>query len=358
MNIGIPREIKPLEGRVALTPAACQTLIQAGHRLWVQAGAGLASGFTDEGYKAAGAEICTDAQNLYREGEFIVKVKEPWGSDLDYLQAHHRLFCFLHLAAAPQFAQRLADIGLTAIAFETLERNGGLPLLAPMSQAAGKITVQYGTTLLHRPQGGRGVLLGGLEGAAPGNVVVLGAGHAGTTAAVLAARLGANVTLLDINEHKLDLASQAYPGIETMLSNEQAISALLPQTDLLVGAILSPGDRAPVIVSRTMVETMPEGAVISDIAIDQGGCIATSRPTSWDAPVYQEAGVLHFCVTNMPGAVPRSATEALTAVLLPEVMRLAEDSWNDDAALEGAVNVRDGRIVDPVIIHALSTYNQ
>ena len=358
MNIGIPREVKPLEGRVALTPAACQALIQAGHRLWVQAGAGLASGFTDEDFLSVGAEVCADARSLYSEGELIVKVKEPWGSDLEYLQAHHRLFCFLHLAAAPQLAQRLADIGLTAIAFETLERNGDLPLLAPMSQAAGKITVQYGTTLLHRPQGGRGVLLGGLDGAAPGNVVVLGAGHAGTTAAVLAARLGANVTVLDINQRKLDLASEAFPSIQTMLSNEQAINALLRQTDLLVGAILSPGDRAPVIVSRAMVGSMPEGAVIADIAIDQGGCIATSRPTGWDNPVYEEAGVLHFCVTNMPGAVPRSATEALTAVLLPEVSRLADDDWSDDAALEGAVNVRDGRIVNPVILEALSTYNQ
>lgn len=358
MNIGIPREVKPLEGRVALTPTACQKLVQAGHRLWVQAGAGLASGFTDEDYLVAEAEICADAQNLYSKGELIVKVKEPWRGELEYLQGHHRLFCFLHLAADPQLAQRLAEIGLTAVGFETLERDGSLPLLAPMSQAAGKIAVQYGTTLLHRPQGGRGVLLGGLQGAAPGNVVILGAGHAGTTAAVLAARLGANVTVLDINQHKLDLAMQAHPGIQAMLSSESVICSLLPQTDLLVGAVLSPGDRAPEIVSRAMVEMMPEGAVIADIAIDQGGCIATARPTTWDAPVYEEAGILHFCVTNMPGAVPRSATEALTAVLLPEVMRLAGDDWTSDSALEGAVNVRDGRIVNPVILDALSTYNQ
>jgi alanine dehydrogenase len=354
MQIGIPREVKPLEGRVALTPEACGELVRAGHEVFFQAGAGEASGYADEVYAQEGVILSTDAADLYESAELIIKVKEPYGSDLEHLKAHHRLFCFLHLAADPELARRLCAMRLTAIGFETLQRDGFIPVLGPMSRIAGKIAVQVGTHLLHRPLGGRGILLGGVDQTELGNVLVLGSGQAGGSAAMVAAELGASVTILDINDAAMERVTRLYPQIQTGCSDQAMIESLLPQTDLLVGSVLLPGAKAPHLVSREMVASMPEGSVVVDISIDQGGCVETSHPATYEEPVYTEESVLHFSVTNMPGAVPRTSSQALSAVLLPEVLRLAETDWESDKALVEAVNLRGGEITNPVILEAIN----
>lgn len=354
MQIGIPREVKPLEGRVALTPEACGELVRAGHEVFVQAGAGEASGYADEVYVQEGVTLSADAADLYGSAELIIKVKEPYGSDLEHLNAHHRLFCFLHLAADPALARKLCAMGLTAIGFETLQRDGTIPVLGPMSRIAGKIAVQVGTHLLHRPMGGRGILLGGVDQTELGNVLVLGSGQAGGSAAMVAAELGARVTILDISAAAMQRVTRLYPQIQTGCSDQAMIESLLPQTDLLVGSVLLPGAKAPHLVSREMVASMPEGSVVVDISIDQGGCVETSHPATYEEPIYTEEGVLHFSVTNMPGAVPRTSSQALSAVLLPEVLRLAEPGWESDRALVEAVNLRGGEITNPVILDAIN----
>jgi alanine dehydrogenase len=354
MQIGIPLEVKPLEGRVALTPEACGELVRREHAVFIQSGAGEASGYADDAYSQQGVSICRDAAQLYGSAELIVKVKEPYGSDLEHLKSHHRLFCFLHLAADPGLARKLCDIGLMAIGFETLQRNGGIPVLGPMSRIAGKLSVQIGTHLLHRPMGGRGILLGGVDDTEIGNVLVLGSGQAGGSAAMVAAELGASVTILDVSDAAMERVTKIYPQIQTGSSNRARIESLLPETDLLVGSVLLPGDRAPHLVSREMVASMPTGSVVVDISIDQGGCVETSHPTSYDDPVYVEEGVQHFSVTNMPGGVPRTSSQALSAVLLPEVNRLAQPDWGSDEALVQAINLRGGDITNPVILNAIN----
>lgn len=332
MQIGIPVEVKPLEGRVALTPEACGELVSSGHEVFLQAGAGLASGYDDALYEAHGVRLCPDAARLYESARLIVKVKEPYGTDLDHLNEHHLLFCFLHLAADAGLAKKLCETGLTALGFETLQRDDEIPILGPMSRIAGKLAVQIGTHLLHQPMGGRGILLGGVDETELGNVLVLGCGQAGGAAAMVAAELGARVTVLDINEQAMQRVTGQYPQVQTAISTTETITSLLPETDLLVGSILLPGARAPHLVSREMIATMPTGSVAVDIAIDQGGCIDTSHPMTYEDPVYTVEGVQHFSVTNMPGAVPRTSTQALSAVLLPEVMHLAEPDWTGDKA--------------------------
>lgn len=353
MDIGIPREIKPLEGRVALQPAACKALVDAGHRVWVQSGAGRSSGYPDGDYENAGAAIAPDAEALYAAGTLIVKVKEPVEPELSYLRAGHLLFCFLHLAAYPDLAQRLCEIGLTAVGFETVQTgDGGLPLLTPMSAIAGRVAVQVGTHLLHQPRGGRGLLLGGLDGTDVGRVVVLGAGTAGGHAARLAAAIGADVRLFDREPGKLHgLAEEPGPGRVTgWLSDPDALAAAVAEADLLVGAVLVPGARAPRIVSRAMVQSMQSGSVIADISVDQGGCVETSHPTTYEDPVYKVDGVIHFTVANMPGAVPRTATQALSRAILPYVQRLAGASDpSADPELARGLNVQQGRIVHPAL---------
>jgi alanine dehydrogenase len=354
MRIGIPKEVKPEEGRVALIPRDCAELLQAGHEVFLESSAGLASGYTDEAYSEQGVAICADAAELYASARLIVKVKEPYGSDLDYLRPDHLLFCFLHLAASPELAGKLINIGLTAVAFETVQRNGQLPLLAPMSIIAGKLSIQIASTLLYRHHAGKGILLGGLNGSDNGNVLVLGAGHAGGAAARLAASMGANVTVMDTNPQRVDELERFSGRITGKASTPESLMESLKETDVLIGSVLRPGARAPHLVSRDMVASMPKGSVIVDIAIDQGGCVETSRPTTYVAPTYIEEGVTHFSVANMPGAVPRSASQALSAVLLPDVLRLAQPGWDEDEGLKTGINLRQGTIENPVILDAIN----
>jgi len=350
MRVGIPKEIKPHEGRVALTPEACGSLVAAGHELYVEKGGGRRSGYQDEAFVEAGVQILPDAEALYATANVIVKVKEPVAPELDYLKPHHLLFSFLHLAANQELAERLLKIGLTVFAFETLAEQDEHPILAPMSRVAGKVAVQIGAHLLHEPEGGSGVLLGGVADSEPGQVMVLGAGQAGSAAAGVAYALGAAVTVLDKNPERLATLKQKHPGLKSLSGTGEDFSTMLTETDLLIGAILVAGAKAPVIVSERQVQQMRTGSVIVDIAIDQGGCIETSRPTDYDNPVYQEFGVQHCCVTNLPGAVPRTATQALSAKILPYLQRLLAGTWQDDAVMLSALNVAAGRYRHPALV--------
>lgn len=351
-NIGVPREIKTAEGRVGLIPEACRELVQAGHRVLVEAGAGVQSGYSDEDYRAAGVGIAQHAEELYAESRLIVKVKEPVSGDLRHLRADHLLFCYLHLAAAPALTRQLCDIGLTAVAFETVsDERGGLPLLAPMSDIAGRLSVQIGANLLHQYQGGRGVLMGGLALAERGRVVVLGAGNAGSAAARMAADMGARVTVFDKNHERLRGMHLARPNIEALYAHQLAIDQAIRRADLLVGAVLLPGAHAPRVVTREQVKTMLPGSVIVDISVDQGGCIETIHATDYSQPTYIEHGVVHFGVANMPGAVPRTASQALSAVITPYVLRLTRDDWRDHPGLAAGINVAQGEVVLDAIRH-------
>ncbi len=352
MRIGIPTEIKPKEGRVGLIPAACSDLVRAGHEVFIQSGAGEPSGYGDDAYRAVGVEILPDAAALYGAVEMVVKVKEPIAGDLQHLRADHRLFCFLHLAAEPKLSARLQEIGLTAVAFETVEEDDRrLPLLAPMSDIAGRIASQAGVSLLYRPNGGKGLLLGGLPAAERGRVAVLGGGVAGHSAALVAASLGAEVTVFDLSRDRLEQARAIGPNVTGLYPYAAEVSRAVAEADLLVGAVLVTGARAPHLVSKEQVASMQPGSVIVDISVDQGGCIETTRPTTWEEPTYVESGVLHYAVTNMPGAVPRSASQALSAALIPYVQRLAQDDWEACAPLARGLNVRGGEVVHPALLN-------
>lgn len=349
MHIGIPREIKPLEGRIALVPEACGELVRLGHRVLVERGAGEGSGFSDAAFEAAGAVLVADAETLYGESRLVVKVKEPWGPEVELLRAEQLLFCFLHLAANPDLTAHLCNIGLTAVAFETLVSDGKLPILAPMSDIAGRLAVQFGTTLLYAPNGGKGLLLGGLPAAERGRVVVLGAGNAGAAAVRMAASTGAWVTVFDRDPGKLAAMRRAGPNVTSLYPYTDSIARAVASADLLVGAILLPGARAPRLISEAQVAAMEPGSVIVDISVDQGGCIETTRPTTYDDPTYRVHDIVHFGVTNMPGAVPRSASGALCASLYPWVARMARPAWRDDPVLAAAINVSGGDVVHPAL---------
>lgn len=356
MKIGIPGEKKVLEGRVALTPSGCASLVRQGHEVFIEKSAGELSGYKDEEYSAQGVTLCEDAEALYREARLIVKVKEPIEEDLQYLRRHHVLFCYLHLAASPELTRQLCDIGLTAVAFETVtDEHGRLPLLKPMSQIAGTLSVQIGTHLLHQPQGGKGLMLGGLAQTDPGHVVVLGAGVAGSAAAATAAALGAHVTLIDRDASRFEELCRRYSNIQGELSSDMTIAQAVNAADLLVGAVLLPGLHAPRLVSESQVRCMQPGSVVVDISVDQGGCIETIHPTDYSAPTYVKHGVLHFGVTNMPGAVPRTASQALSAAILPYVQLLCEDGWMQDEHLRQGINVRDGHIDNELIEQAMES---
>jgi len=349
LRVGVPTEIKPLEGRVGLTPAAAAELVRRGVEVAVQANAGVRSGYPDEDYRAAGVQILADADALYAWAQLVVKVKEPVGAEIDRLRPDHLLFCYLHLAANPELMRRLCAIGLTAVAFETVVDQGRLPILVPMSEIAGRIAVQVGAHLLHTPQGGSGILLGGLPSVERGSVVVLGAGAAGGASVRAAAALGANVTVFDKDPLQLERMHRIAPNITALVPTAAAMAEAVRSADLLIGAVLLPGAAAPRLVSRAAVAQMRPGSVIADIAVDQGGCIETTRPTTYDAPTYVDEGVQHFCVTNMPGAVPRSATQALTAAMLPYLVALLAPDWRDDPRLVGAVNVAGGEVMHPAL---------
>lgn len=354
MKIGIPLEIKPREQRVALLPAAVAELAALGHEVFVQSGAGRGSGYEDAAYTAAGASVVSDAESLYGEARLVVKVKEPMPAEYPLLREDHLLFSYLHLAAYPELTDHLQQIGLTALAFETLLVDNNLPLLAPMSDVAGRLAVQIGTTLLYATQGGKGLLLGGLPAAERGNVVIIGAGNAGSNAAIVAQSIGANVTVFDRKREKMLRVRQFGPNVSGLYPYPDAVATAVASADLLIGAVLIPGARAPHVVSRAMVASMQPGSVIVDIAVDQGGCVETTRATDYSAPTFVEEEVIHFGVTNMPAAVPRSASQALSAEVFPYVKLLLEEGLLPDGALATAINVQQGRIVHPAVAESLS----
>jgi alanine dehydrogenase len=358
MRVGVPAEVKTDEYRIALTPAGVNELVRHGHEVWVERGAGEGSDFPDAAYERVGARI-GDAAACWG-CDLVLKVKEPQPSEFGYLHDDQVLFTYLHLAANPGVADALRRAGTTAIAYETVEdRAGRLPLLAPMSEIAGRLSVQAGAHHLERPLGGRGVLLGGVAGVAPGSVVVIGAGIVGTNAAIVAAGLQAHVAVLDTDLGRLRELELALAGRVTLLhSTRLAIEELLPTADLVVGAVLVPGARAPMLVSREALSLMRAGSVIVDVAVDQGGCVETSRPTTHSDPVYEVDGVVHYGVANMPGAVPVTATRALANATLPYILRIADNGLDDameaDEGLRPGVNVRHGAIVNPAVAEALA----
>jgi len=350
MRIGIPQEIKTLEGRVGLIPAAAAELIRRGHEVFIQSKAGELSGYPDDMYSAVGVGILPDINALYESTQLIVKVKEPVEPELSLLREDHLLFSFLHLAANPELTKRLLGIGLTAIGFETVQTSGGqLPLLAPMSDIAGRIATQTGTTLLYQYHGGKGVLLGGLPASERGRVVILGAGVAGGNAAVVAAALGAEVLVFDRNRDKLGQMRALGNNVTALYPYADSIEREVRRADLLIGAVLIIGEKAPHLVSADMVRNMQPGSVIIDISVDQGGCIETTRPTTYAEPTFVWEKIIHYGVTNMPGAVPRSASQALSAALIPYLLILAEKGWQKNDALNSGINVSKGQLIHPAL---------
>jgi alanine dehydrogenase len=353
VEIGVPKEIKDLEFRVGLTPQGVRALVDRGHTVRVETQAGAGAGFGDEDYRSAGAQIVPEA-DLAWDCELVVKVKEPLPGEYGFLKTTPLLFTYLHLAAERGLTEALLRSGISAIAYETVETpDRRLPLLAPMSAIAGRLSVQFGARYLEKQQGGRGVLLGGVPGVAPGRVTILGGGVVGTEAAKMAVGLGAKVRILDVNVDRLnDLETLFGSRVELLYSSSAAIEAVVPDTDLLIGAVLVTGRRAPILVGRSLVERMPTGAVIVDVAVDQGGCIETLRPTSHSHPTYTECGVVHYGVPNMPGAVPRTSTQALENSTLPYVLALADHglaALDRDPALAKGLNIKDGRIEHPAV---------
>jgi len=351
MRIGVPKETKTLEGRVALVPAAAGDLVNRGHEVWLETDAGIKSGFRDADYTRLGVNIAPDAGALYEKGELIVKVKEPIEGDLALLRRDHLLFCYLHLAPLPELTRRLLGIGLTGIAFETVELdNGDLPLLAPMSIIAGKIGVQVGTHLLHQPMGGKGKLLGGLPSTERGKVVVFGAGAAGGNSAALAASGGSHVVVFEKRQDRMEEMMRLGNNVTALYPYDEVVAREVASADLVIGAVLVTGAVAPHVVTRQMMKDMEDGSVLVDISIDQGGCFESSRPTTWKEPTYVEEGVTHFCVTNMPGAVPQTSSQAICAAILPWVNKLASGSWRDNAALVKGINIEAGKLVHPALL--------
>lgn len=348
MNIGIPREIKAYEFRVAATPNTVRALVAAGHTVCVETGAGSGSGFSDDEYQAAGADIVRQASDAW-EQQLVLKVKEPQPEEYPFLREDLTLFTYLHLAAERELTEVLLASGTTAIAYETVQlANGALPLLTPMSEVAGRMSVQVGAHHLTRFMGGRGLLLGGVPGVPAGEVVILGGGMVGTNAAKMALGLGARVTILDVSHARLQYLDDVFGGrLQTLVSNTGNIEEVLSRADLLIGAVLIPGARAPRLVTREMLGLMREGSVIVDVAVDQGGCIETIRPTTHDKPSYVLDGVVHYGVSNMPGAVPNTSTIALSSQTLPYALQLAGDpirALRRDLALLNGLNTYRGHV--------------
>ncbi len=358
MNVGTVREVKTEEYRVGLTPHGTRALHAAGHRVLVERGAGVGSGFGDTAYEQAGADLVDSAEELWQEADLVVKVKEPQPQELDRLRPGLTLFTYLHLAALPEVTAALLDRRVTAIAYETVESAAGnLPLLVPMSQIAGRLATEVGAQFLRKPGSGRGKLLSGLPGVPPGRVVILGSGTVSSNACAVAVGLEAHVTVLARNLEQLRRLEMRWRGRVTVLvSNVAAIAESLEGADLLVCGLLVPGGIAPKLVSRKMVRSMGPGAVIVDVSIDQGGCVETSRPTTHADPIYIEEGVVHYCVPNMPGAVPHTATGALTAATLPYLMPLADlgpkEAMRADPGLARGLNTYDGHVTYEAVARA------
>ncbi|BAP87869.1 alanine dehydrogenase [Burkholderiales bacterium GJ-E10] len=359
MHIGVPKEIKNNEYRVGMTPAAVREAVHRGHAVLVQASAGIGIGCDDDAYRAAGAQIAPEAQAVFAQCELIVKVKEPQPQECGWLSRGQVLFTYLHLAADPRQADLLLASGVTAIAYETItDDHGGLPLLAPMSEVAGRMAIQVGAVSLQESNGGRGVLLGGVPGVAPGKVAVLGGGVVGTNAAKMAIGLGASVTILDRSMPRLRALDDLFLGrVQTEFASFDATEQAIEEADLVIGAVLIPGAAAPKLIRREQLARMKRGAVIVDVAIDQGGCVETSRPTTHADPTFVVDGVVHYCVANMPGAVPRTSAFALNNATLPFTLALADKGWRracaEDRHLRMGVNVHDGAITHDAVAAAL-----
>ena len=351
MKVGVPTEIKPDEYRVAMTPAGVRDLTDVGHEVYVQAGAGEGSAIADAEYEAQGAQILPDAGAVFAEAEMIVKVKEPQPVEVGRLRSDHILFTYLHLAPDPALTRSLVESGATCIAYETVEdERGRLPLLAPMSEVAGKIATQAGAFMLEKPLGGRGILLGGVPGVAPATVVIIGGGVVGLNAAFIAIGMEAEVFVLDRNIERLRELDVALSGrVSTVFSSSLAIEELLPRADLVIGAVLVHGAKAPYVVTRDRLKLMKRHAVLVDVSIDQGGCFETSRPTTHSDPTFEVDGVTHYCVANMPGAVPITSTYALTNATLPYVLEIAK---HGPSAVPSGVNVANGRVTHPAVAQA------
>ena len=350
MIIGVPREIKDHEARVGVTPAGARALTDAGHTVLVETQAGALSSFPDHEYQDAGAEIVGDAGHVWGNSELVVKVKEPVAAEYAYFREGLVLFTYLHLAPLPELTDRLLAAKVTGIAYETVrDKAGTLPLLTPMSEVAGRMSIQVGATYLEKERGGRGILLGGVPGVPPANVCIIGGGIVGTNAAKIAMGMGARVTLVDMNLNRLRELDDLFSGrLHTLASNSYNVAQATREADLVVGGVLIPGATAPKIVTKAMVARMKKGAVIVDVAIDQGGCVETARPTSHSNPSFVVDGVVHYCVTNMPGAVPHTSTLALTNATFPYLVRLAghgpEAALRSDSGLAEGLNVYRGKL--------------
>ncbi|NPC94704.1 alanine dehydrogenase [Bacillus sp. WMMC1349] len=359
MRIGIPKEIKNNENRVAITPAGVVALIKNGHQILIEQGAGIGSGFNDADYREAGAAIIPQACDVWANAEMVMKVKEPISSEYGYFRKGLILFTYLHLAAEPQLAKALLDSGVTAIAYETVEVNRTLPLLTPMSEVAGRMATQIGAQFLEKSKGGKGILLSGIPGVKRGKVTIIGGGTVGTNAAKMAIGLGADVTLIDLNAERLrQLDDQFGKDIQTLMSNPLNIESAVKESDLVIGAVLIPGAKAPKLVTEEMIKSMSPGSVVVDVAIDQGGIIETvDKITTHDNPTYTKHGVVHYAVANMPGAVPRTSTIGLTNVTIPYAIQIANNGAQKAAANHPAlalgVNVANGEITYPAVARDL-----
>lgn len=351
MIIGVPKEIKTHENRVAMLPGGVLQMKRFGHDVLIEKGAGNGSGFPDEEYEKAGATIVEDVEQIWKQSEMIMKVKEPIEVEYPRMRRGQIIFTYFHFAASRELTEAVVKSGCIAIAYETVEKaDRSLPLLIPMSEVAGRMSTQEGAKYLEKPMGGRGVLLGGIPGVPPAKVMVLGGGVVGVNAAKIAAGMGADTTILDISMPRLRYLDDVMPrNVNTMYSNEANIRKLLPQTDLVIGGVLKPGAKAPHLVTRKMLSLLQPGSVLVDVAIDQGGCFETSKPTTHDKPVYEVDGIIHYCVANMPGAVPYTSTLGLTNVTLPYATQIANKGWvkalKDDPELLKGLNVADGKIV-------------
>ncbi|ALS28692.1 alanine dehydrogenase [Paenibacillus sp. 32O-W] len=359
MKIGIPKEIKNNENRVAITPAGVDAFVKAGHEVMIETNAGVGSGFTDEDYAAAGATILQQAADVWAGADMVMKVKEPLSSEYGYFRDGLILFTYLHLAAEPGLTRALMDKGVTAVAYETVEVNRTLPLLTPMSEVAGRMAPQIGAQFLEKPYGGKGVLLGGVPGVKRAKVTIIGGGIVGTNAAKIAVGLGANVTIIDLNPERLRQLDDIFgSGLQTMMSNPFNIAKAVAESDLVVGAVLIPGAKAPKLVTESMIRSMKPGSVVVDVAIDQGGIIETvDRITTHDDPTFVKHGVVHYAVANMPGAVPRTSTIALTNVTLPYALQIANKgvirAVKENKALLQGVNVAAGSVTYKAVADSL-----
>lgn len=358
MIVGIPKEIKNNENRVSLTPAGARELVQRGHTVYVQHTAGINSGFSDEDYEKAGAHILPAIEDVYAIAEMIIKVKEPIECEYSLVRKGQLVFTYFHFACDKELTEAMMRSGAVCLAYETVtDKQGRLPLLIPMSEVAGRMSTQEGARFLEKPQGGRGILLGGVPGVKPARALVLGGGIVGTNAALMAAGLGADVTICDISLPRLRQLSEFMPkNVKTLFSSTHNIEQELPATDLVIGAVLIPGAKAPHLITHPMLKLMKKGTVLVDVAIDQGGCFETSHPTTHAEPTYEVDGIVHYCVANIPGAVPCTSTLALTNATLPYALKLADLGWEkaceSDPGLKNGLNIVDGKVVFPAVAEA------